>query len=342
MSLPESPCQDCESHISRRRFLQTTLGGIAAVSAGGIILPRSGFAAPTMQSKSETLAATLYKSLSEEQRAAICFAFDHPLRSKVDNNWHIVPKSIANFLNKDQQQMVREIFVGLHSPEYAEKVMQQVEHDNEDDGGFGAGAVALFGEPGTGKFEFVFTGRHVTRRCDGDSVEGAAFGGPIFYGHAAEGFNEKPDHPGNIYWYQALRANHVFQMLDSKQREAALLTGESRGEKATDTVKLSGKDEGLAGIAMTDLSSDQRDEVRKVMADVLAPFRKDDVDEALKLIDGPDGKGFDHLHLSFYKNQDIGNDGVWDVWQVEGPTMVWYFRGKPHVHVWVNVRNSTV
>jgi len=29
---------------------------------------------------------------------------------------------------------------------------------------------------------------------------------------------------------------------------------------------------------------------------------------------------------------------VWDVWQLESPTMVWYFRGAPHVHVWVNIR----
>jgi hypothetical protein len=28
------------------------------------------------------------------------------------------------------------------------------------------------------------------------------------------------------------------------------------------------------------------------------------------------------------------------VWQVEGPSMVWYFRGKPHVHVWVHIRDS--
>ena len=337
MSLPESSCPECESSVSRRNFLKTTLGGIAAVSTGGLVLPQGVMAAPSMQSRSETLSATLFKSLSEEQQKAICFPFDHPLRSKVDNNWHIVPKSIASFLNKDQQQMVREIFVGLHSPEYAERVMQQVEHDNEEDGGFGGGAVALFGEPGSGKFEFVFSGRHVTRRCDGDSVEGAAFGGPIFYGHAAQSFNEKPDHPGNIYWYQALRANHVFQMLDGKQRDMALLSTPSREEKNTETVEVRGKDEGLAGIPMTELTADQKAEVRKVMADVLAPFRKEDVDEALKLIDGPDGKGFDHLHLSFYKNQDIGNDGVWDVWQVEGPKMVWYFRGKPHVHVWVNL-----
>jgi hypothetical protein len=337
MSFPDLSCPDCDGGVSRRDFLKTTLGGIAAVSAGGIVLPHSGIAAPTMQSSSETLSATLYKSLSEEQRAAICFPFDHPLRSKVDNNWHIVPKSVGNFLNQDQQQMVRKIFTDLHSPEYVDRVIQQVEHDNEEDGGFKSGAVALFGEPGTGKFEFVYTGRHVTRRCDGDSVAGSAFGGPIFYGHAAQGFNEKPDHPGNIYWYQAQRANHVFQMMDGRQRDLALL-GDGRDEKATDTVKVSGKDEGLAGIAMTELSKDQREEVKKVMADVLAPFRKEDVDKALELVGGPDGSGYDHLHLSFYKNQDIGNDGVWDVWQIEGPNMVWYFRGKPHVHVWVNVR----
>jgi hypothetical protein len=70
---------------------------------------------------------------------------------------------------------------------------------------------------------------------------------------------------------------------------------------------------------------------------LLAPFRKPDADEPMKLIEA---KGFDNLHLSFYKNLDIGNDGVWDVWQIEGPAMLWYFRGAPHVHAWVNVRRQ--
>ena len=51
--------------------------------------------------------------------------------------------------------------------------------------------------------------------------------------------------------------------------------------------------------------------------------------------------GVNSLAMSFYKNLDIGNDGVWDVWQLESPTMVWYFRGAPHVHVWVNIRAGT-
>ena len=88
-------------------------------------------------------------------------------------------------------------------------------------------------------------------------------------------------------------------------------------------------------LPVTELSADQKGLVRKVMADLLGPFRKADADEAMKLIEAA---GFDNLHMAFYKNMDIGQDGVWDVWQIEGPSMVWYFRGAPHVHTWVNVR----
>ncbi|MCA9227098.1 MAG: hypothetical protein KDA47_15855, partial [Planctomycetales bacterium] len=75
----------------------------------------------------------------------------------------------------------------------------------------------------------------------------------------------------------------------------------------------------------------------KVMHDVLAPFRSGDREESMKLIKA---NGFENLHLSFYKNMDVGDDKVWDVWQVEGPAMVWYFRGDPHVHTWVHIRES--
>jgi hypothetical protein len=253
----------------------------------------------------------------------------------VDNNWKITKETVTDFFNKDQQQMIREIFMGLHSPEYAETVMKQVVQDSGKEG-FGGCSVALFGEPGTGKFEFVLTGRHCTRRCDGDSVDGAAFGGPIFYGHAAKGFYEKADHPGNAYWYQALQANEVFKMMDGKQREKALL-GDGREEKGTETVKLVGKSDGLPGISASELSRDQQGQLRKTLAALLAPFRKADADEAMKLIEA---NGFDNLHMAFYKNQDIGKDSVWDVWQIEGPAMLWYFRGEPHVHTWVNIRRE--
>ena len=72
------------------------------------------------------------------------------------------------------------------------------------------------------------------------------------------------------------------------------------------------------------------------MHDLLLPFRQADRERAMKDITA--NGGVEALAMSYYKNLDIGNDGVWDVWQLESPTMVWYFRGAPHVHVWVNIR----
>lgn len=356
-------CPDCQSpgampQRTRREVLKSAVA-LTAGTAAAALLPFSvaraagetasagaeagGPAAPA----AETLVAQLYKSLTDAQKQIIAFPFDHPLRSKVDNNWMITRPAIGKLLTPDQLALVRDIFTDLHDPQYAKRVYEQVEHDNKNGGdkaGFNGCAIALFGEPGAragegagagkSKFEFVFTGRHVTRRCDGNSVAGEAFGGPIFYGHAAQGFVEKADHPGNIYWYQALQANEVFKALDGRQRAIALL-GDGREEHGTQTVSLRGKLDGLPGIGVADLSRDQKDLVRKVMADLLAPFRKPDATAALKLVE--DG-GFDNLHMAFYKNMDVGNDGVWDVWQIEGPSMVWYFRGDPHVHTWVHIR----
>lgn len=315
---------------SRRQFM---LQGAQVLAAGMV---GQSLAAKSEKPTSETLVQQLYGSLKDDQRQHIVMPYDDPLRLKVDNNWHIRPKRIRDVLDKDQQDLVRQIFDGLHSDEYKKEVWRQFDQDNARDGGFASSSVALFGEPGTGKFQFVLTGRHCTRRCDGDSEAGVAFGGPIFYGHAAQGFYEKPDHPGNAYWFQAKRANEVFQALDGKQRTQALL-GNARDEAGTKTVKLTGKKAGLDGIRMTELSADQKGLVRQVLADLLKPFRPQDAEESMKLIEAA---GFDHLHMAFYKNQDVGEDGVWDVWQIEGPSMVWHFRGDPHVHCWAHIRET--
>jgi hypothetical protein len=45
-------------------------------------------------------------------------------------------------------------------------------------------------------------------------------------------------------------------------------------------------------------------------------------------------------YLAYYAQNDIGKDGGWDIWRLEGPSFVWHYRGAPHVHVWVNVADS--
>ena len=325
----------CLHPTDRRQFLKTsTLATAGAAILPGGIVSQSFAASKPKQSQAETLVKTLYNSLSETQRSNVCFDFDHRLRHEIDNNWFIVNDHRVRSYTREQQAMIREIFMKMHSEEYADQVMKQVLEDSGR-GGFGECSIALFGKPDTGKFQFVLTGRHTTRRCDGDSVEGTAFGGPIFYGHAAQSFNEKPHHPDNVYWFQAKRANEVFQMMDGKQRKQALMV-RSRDEQGKKTIALTGENEGLDGVRMTELTSDQKDEVRNVLNDLLLPFREGDRQESLKLIEK---SGFDNLHLAFYKGEDVGDDGVWDIFQIEGPNMIWYFRGDPHVHTWVHIKD---
>ena len=310
--------------MDRRQFLHTAALGGAAVAAG--LKPAQASA-----SDSETLVAQLYSTLTDEQKSLFAFPFDDPLRSQVNNNWHITDARVGRTLNGEQQALVGEIFRGLHNPDF----YPQVEKHIVDDGGSLASySVALFGEPGSGKFEFVLTGRHCTARCDGDSVEGAAFGGPIFYGHEGEQFYEKPDHPNNVYWFQAERANEVFRALDPKQREAALL-GDARRERQSHTVALRDEPEGLP---VSEMTRDQRELVEATLEDLLLPFREADRREAMSLIRKTGG--VESLSMAFFRNHDIGGDAVWDVWQLESPTMVWHFRGAPHVHVWVNIQEN--
>ena len=50
------------------------------------------------------------------------------------------------------------------------------------------------------------------------------------------------------------------------------------------------------------------------------------------------GGGMDKMRIAFYQSGDLDDDQVWDIWRLEGPTLVCHFRGTPHVHAYINVR----
>ena len=326
---------DSSSDVSRRNFLKTA--GAAAVAVGAS--PLLGRAAEIPAgSTPETVAKLLYESLSDEQKKTICFDWDFQdpkrglLRTRISNNWNITEPNISgDFYNKDQQAMIKHIFESIVQPDWHKRIYKQLE---DDAGGYGEQqSIAMFGKPGD-KFEFVMTGRHMTLRCDGNSNEHVAFGGPIFYGHAADGFNEKPNHPGNVFWPQAVAANKVYGVLDEKQRKQALVDKLPKEE----AVAFQGSGGQFPGIAISEFSSDQKAVMQEVLAKLIEPYRQTDRDEALKCL-GTQG-GLDKCSLAFYKEGDLGNDQVWDCWRLEGPSFVWYYRGTPHVHVWVNVADN--
>jgi hypothetical protein len=348
METKKTVCPDCDAAgdlaFDRREFLKTV--GTAATAAATVSVPLWAVprvqAAATPTSAAETAVKALYQALTDEQRKEICFAWDYQekqrglLRTFVSNNWQITKHHIvSDFYTPKQRDLIHDIFRGVINPEWYTKFRKQLKDDN---GGADWGhnqSIAIFGTPGDGNFEFVMTGRHMTLRADGHSLDHVAFGGPIFYGHAASGFNEKVHHPGNVFWHQAEMANKVYQMLDAKEQEKALL------EKLPheSAVQFHGAAAKFPGISIGGLSDDQKTELQKVLTALIEPFRKEDREEALACLKRQGG--LDKCSLAFYKEGDIGNDGEWDNWRIEGPSFVWYFRGFPHVHVWVNVADDS-
>lgn len=332
------PCPDCDSTIgvSRREFLAATTAGVALASIAPVTM-----AAETPKGEPEALVKSLFGKLSDAQRKQICFDWDHTeqerglLRTRISNNWQITKQTINSpFFNDEQREILREIWKGLIRPEWQARVEKQLQDDNNGKPWGTNQSIAIFGKPGEGDFELVMTGRHMTLRCDGNSTPHMAFGGPIFYGHAASGFNEKPGHPGNVYWEQALAANKVFEMLDGKQREKALVASNPIEE----VVSFKGPQGKFDGIAISDLSSDQKEQVQKTLAKLIEPYRQADQSEVTACLQAQGG--LDRCSLAFYSEDDLGKDRVWDNWRLEGPSFVWYFRGFPHVHVWVNVADT--
>ena len=330
-----------QDSLDRRDFLKTASG--VAVGAGTLVLPSGKVwaeaKAASATAQPESLVKTLYESLSPKQRETICFAWDHVdpkrglLRTRVANNWDITKKFINDdFYTDDQRAMIRGIFEGIYQPDWHEKIDRQLD---DDSGGYGeSNSIAIFGEPGSDKFEFVLTGRHMTIRCDGNSAEHVAFGGPIFYGHAADGFYEDPDHPGNVFWPQALSANYLYDALDGRQRQQALVAKMPRESH----VDFEGKDGNFHGLPLSELSVDQKQLVRDTLQKLIEPYRQSDRDEVHECLKTQGG--LDACHMAYYSENDLGDDKVWDCWRLEGPSFVWHYRGAPHVHVWVNVASS--
>jgi hypothetical protein len=312
-------CPDCNS-VNRRDFLAGAAG--AAIAAGAMpALSRLASAAPTRDSAAESAAGRLYDTLTDEQKKKMALPLSDQRRNTINPNWRITEAKIETF-NNDQQQIIHEIVKGATSEEGYDRLLKQMD---EDWGGFGKYTVAIFGNPHEGEFEFELTGRHLTLRADGNTKKAVALGGPIVYGHG----QSNPDK--NLFHYQTKQANVVFGMLEGKQREQALIANPP--QEAAVQFRKEGRP--LPGIAGGQLSSDQKEQLKKSLESIMKIYRDEDVAEVMEVVEA--GGGLDKLHISFYQKGDLKNDKEWDIWRIEGPTLVCHFRGAPHVHAYINV-----
>ncbi len=148
-----------------------------------------------------------------------------------------------------------------------------------------------------------------------------------------ENFNEAKEHPGNPYWYQGKLFNQFVAALDGKQQQQGLVSREPRSESPNAVIQKASPD---AGLRCADLSVDQKKLLLETMRGMLAMFRKEDVNVTIDTIEKQ--QIVDQLHVSWFAGKyDVGGDRVWDTWQIEGPDMVWYFRGYPHIHCYFHL-----
>lgn len=322
--------------LDRRTFLRS-VGG-SAVAAATLGWPDLGLA--SVDESPEALARRLHHSLDETQRSLIALPWDHIdgerglLRARISANWNITEPTLdSDFFSNDQRALVRAIYEGLLDPAWHERYDRHLE---DDAGGWGQQqSIALFGQPDTGPFQFVMTGRHMTMRAGSDAANPVAFGGPIFYGHAtgtwwSGSFVERSHHPGNVFFPQAEAATALYDLLDGGQQEAARVDS---GPDQADVTFAGAQSE--RGLRLSALSADQLEEAEKLIDLLVEPFRAEDRAAVRAALEAQGGLAA--CKLSFFEPWYRRGDGLWDSFRLEGPSLTWHFRGDPHVHVWVHV-----
>lgn len=340
--------------MQRREFLS----GLTGAAIGSAALAAAQADSPASQA-----VKTLYDSLAPDQRKLMCFDWDKkgsygglPLRLHVTNNWGVSPMFIGQ-LSKDQQAMVQQIFDSVLAPGWPEKLHQQAKDDTGRNW-LQDRRVAIFGTPGSGRCQCVVSGFHLTLRAGDERTGTAAFGGAICHGHQPSGFHEKPGHPGNIFWYQAELAQRLYQILDGRQQQRAVVAEgmpyyefngridrtpilpQSQFDRALEPdVRFRGERVAkLPGLPLGELSGDQKQALQQLLAGMLSPYRERYRDEVMKCLASQGG--IEACRLIFYRERTLGKEGEWDNWRIEGPAFVWYFRGFPHVHLWIHVSDD--
>ncbi len=327
-------CPECdvpEESLGRRDFLRTLAGGTAAVAAAAVA-PRLPAAVKepdtTKPAKrpprpAEALIKELFSTLSDEQKKDVVLPWDDKRRLGMFNR--SLGTEIGKAYGTAQQDLVTQILRAIAADEDGYRQLTRNGTYDASQSLQKCGA-HIFGDPSKGQFAWVFSGHHLTVRCDGDSAEGAAFGGPIYYGHSPNGYSDR-----NCFYYQTKAVLSVFDALSEKQRTVAVVSG-TPGEHEP-SVRLRPKAP-KPGISYGELSKDQQSLVATVMRTILSPYRQEDADEVMRVIKATGG--MEKIHLAFYQDGKMKDSERWHFWRLEGPGFVWNFRVLPHVHTYVN------
>jgi hypothetical protein len=294
-------------------------------------------AAP-LEATADDLIADFYRSLSPSQRREVCLAWDFAdeergqVRGFIANHWQVTRPCVrSEFFGRAQQAALFDIYSALLAPGWRDRFLQALRDDTKGHPWGQDQSIAILGEPGAGPWHFLFTGRHTTLRAQGPGASDFAFGGPVVYGHAAQGnFWEGPGHRGNVFWPQAIAASQVHALLDPSLRALAEV------DRLPEEYDIAFRSQPF-GAPVVAFNPRARKAFERLLSLLAQPYRATDRQRLSACLQAQGG--IDCLHLAFAREPRMSAP-LWDVWRVQGPAFVWHFQGSPHVHGWVHVAST--
>jgi hypothetical protein len=274
----------------------------------------------------DALARSLYDSLDSSQRTETCVPYDHPLRQYHNRGvWGGGREILFGFDHHQRQILTDLLYAGL-SEEGRGRIPNEA---LAKWAGVQEMRVLICGDPTSAPYQIILTATHLNLRLGGKSREGAAFGGPQVYGDQRG--NNVAGLPGNQYRGQFLLAQRLLHTLDATRRNEALVE-----EAPVQTqIELQGTHGSFSGIPVAELAPEGKALARDLVERILSTYPAGDVAYAHECLHANGGS--DGLFLSYYQHGEDGTIPEGQVFRLEGPAAVFYFRGYPHVHAFLNV-----
>ena len=272
---------------SRRDLGRAVVGGAVVAGLGGM-------------SHGEALAGSLLdefrQSLRPDQRQDLILAGDDPRRSMVQNNWAVVPATIAD-LTATQQKLAIGLVRQVCTPEGFARLSRARE---DDSGGWMHDHIALFESANKPeRIGWVITGRHLTLHGNG---AGAITAGPLFLGHSVTG-------SGNIWREPMSLVSELVGSFNDPDRNRAF---------------------GASGLELIGSRLDQRELIRRLLLHLTGSFREFAVPSVQACLAAPsrlDGVIWQGFSAGGDKDQMVA-------WRLFGPGWRWSFHVDPHPHAW--------
>jgi len=303
-----------------------TLGALLAAGAYGryrLLPPRRSKVLASV----DELARRFFAGLEPDQRERVCVDYDHPLRQYHNRGvWGGGLSIFGGGFSWEQRGLLTDLLYAGLSEEGRERVPNEY---FSDVAGVHTMKVLICGDPFSPPYQLVLSGPHLNLRLGGKSREGVAFGGPQVYGDQRG--DERAGLPGNLYRYQFEVGQRLFRSLDpGQQREALLETAPIQTQ-----IELQGRAGSFPGTPVAGLSPASQSIVRELVDGILSTYPALDVAYAGECLERNGGLGA--LSLSYYADGEVEHSGELQIFRLEGPAAVFYFRGAPHVHAFVNV-----